>query len=124
MILQKSLKEQYNGKWILFLILANKLKSYYLAKKQGSNLNHHWIPVHQVQFQKRLSLFLDLKLSFDEHIQWFFIKRRKIIELIKKLQPVIPRADWLTIYQFFLSPDFDYGDAIYDRAFTESFQNI
>ena len=43
MILQKSLNEHYNGKWILILSLASKLKSYYLADKQVPNHTHHWI---------------------------------------------------------------------------------
>ena len=66
---------------------------------------------------------LDPKLSFDEHIQCILIKTRKIIGLIRKLQPVIPRAALLTIYKSFLRPHLDYGDVIYDRAFNESFQN-
>ena len=45
------------------------------------------IPVHQVQLQKHLDLFLDPKLSLDEHIQCILIKTRKIIGLIRKLQP-------------------------------------
>ena len=79
--------------------------------------------VHQVQLQKHLGLFLDPKLSFDEHIQCILIKTRKIIGLIRKLQPIIPRAALLTIYKSFLRPHLDYGDVIYDRAFNESFQN-
>ena len=43
MILQKSLNGQYNGKWILILILANKLKSYYLAENQVQGHTHHCI---------------------------------------------------------------------------------
>ena len=43
--------------------------------------------------------------------------------MIRKLQPIIPKAALLTIYKSFLRPHFDYGDAIYDRAFNESFQN-
>ena len=39
----KSLNRQYNGKWILILILAYKPKSYYLAKKQLPNHTRHWI---------------------------------------------------------------------------------
>ena len=68
-------------------------------------------------------MFLDLKLSFDEHIQCILIRTRKIIGLIRKLQPIIPRAALLTIYKSFLRPHLDYGDVIYDRAFNESFQN-
>ena len=80
-------------------------------------------PVHQVKLQKPLGLFLDPKLSFDEHIQCILIKTHKIIGLIRKLKPVIPRAALLTIYKSFLRPHLDYGGVIYDRAFNESFQN-
>ena len=43
--------------------------------------------------------------------------------MIRKLQPIIPRAALLTIYKSFLRPHLDYGDVIYDRAFNESSQN-
>ena len=43
--------------------------------------------------------------------------------MIRKLQPIIPRAALLTIFKSFLRPHLDYGDVIYDRAFNESFQN-
>ena len=93
------------------------------SSKPYPSLNFKDNPVHQVQLQKHLSLFLDPKLSFDEHIQYILIKTRKIIGLIRKLQPIIPRAALLTIYKSFLRPHLDYGDVIYDRAFNESFQN-
>ena len=86
-------------------------------------MNFNDNPVHQVQFQNHLGLFLDPKLSFDEHIQCILIKTPKIIGLIRKLQPIIPRAALLTIYKSFLRPHLDYGDVIYDRVFNESFQN-
>ena len=93
------------------------------SSKPYPSLNFNDNPVHQVQLQKHLGLFLDPKLSFDEHIQCILIKTRKIIGLIRKLQPIIPRAALLTIYKSFLRPHLDYGDVIYDRAFNESFQN-
>ena len=46
-----------------------------------------------------------------------------MIGLIRKLQPVIPRAALLTIYKSFLRPHLDYEDVIYDRTFSESFRN-
>ena len=54
-------------------------------------------PVHQVQLHKHLGLFLDQKLSFDEHIQCILTKAHKIIGMIRKLQQIIPRAALLTI---------------------------
>ena len=80
-------------------------------------------PVYQVQLQNRLGLFLDQKLSFDEYIQCILNKTRKMIRLITKLQPIIPRAALLTIYKSFLRPLFDYEDVIYDSAFKESCRN-
>ena len=91
--------------------------------KPYPSLNFNDNPVHQVQLQKNLAVFLDPKLSFDEHIQCILIKTRKTVGLIRKLQPIIPRAALLTIYKSFFRPYLDYGDVIYDRAFNESFQN-
>ena len=93
------------------------------SSKPYPSLNLNDNTVHQVQLQNHLVLFLDPKLSFDEHIQCILIKTRKIIGLIRKLQPIIPRAAVLTIYKSFLKPHLDYGDVVYDRAFNESFQN-
>ena len=93
------------------------------SSKPYPSLNFNDNPVHQVPLQKHLGLFLDPKLSFDEHIQCILINSRKIIGLIRKLQPIIPRAALLTIYKSFLKLHLDYGDVIYDRAFNESFQN-
>ena len=50
------------------------------------SLNFNDNPIPKVQLQKHVSLLLDPKLSFDEHIQCILIKKRKIIGLIRKLQ--------------------------------------
>ena len=93
------------------------------SSKPYPSLNFNDNPVHQVQLLKHLGLFLDPKLSFDEHIRCILIKTRKITGLIKMLQPIIPRTALLTIYKSFLRPHLDYGDVIYDRLFNESFQS-
>ena len=61
---------------------------------------------------------------FDEDIQFILDKTRKMIELIRKLQPIIPRAALLATYKSFLRSHRDYGDVIYDRTFNDSFQNM
>ena len=94
-----------------------------ISSKPYLSLNFHDNPVHQVQLQKHLGLFLVTKLSFDEYIQCILIKTRKITGMIRKLQPILPRAALLTIYKSFLKSHLDYGDVIYDRALNESFQN-
>ena len=91
------------------------------SSKPYSSLNFNDNPFHPVQLQKHLGLFLDSKLSFVEYIQCILIKTRKTTELIRELQPVILRAALLTIYKSFLRPRLDYGDAIYDHAFNDSF---
>ena len=86
-------------------------------------MNFHDNPVHKVQLQKHLGLFLDPKLSFHEHTQCILIKTCKIIGLIRNLQSIIPRAALLTIYKSFLRPHLDYGGVIYDCTCNKSFQN-
>ena len=107
--------------------LRKQAQELLFSQKTSSNpypsLNFNDNPVHQVPLQKHLGLFLDPKLSFDEHIQCILIKTRKIIGLIRKLQPIIPRAALLTTYKSFFRSHLDYGDVIYDHAFNESFQN-
>ena len=39
-----------------------------ISSKPHPSLNFNDNPVHQFQLQKHLGLFLDPKLSFDEHI--------------------------------------------------------
>ena len=109
------------------LYLSKQAQELLFSRKTSSkpypSLNFNDNPVHQVPLQKHLGLFLDPKLSFVEHIQCILIETCKIIGLIRKLQPVIPRAALLTIYKSFLRSRLGYGDVIYDRAFSESFQN-
>ena len=94
-----------------------------ISSKPYPSLNFNDNPFHQIQLQKHLALFLDPKLSFDEYIQCILIKICKIIGLIRKLQPIIPRVALIAIYKSFLRPHLDYGDLIYYHTFNESFQN-
>ena len=126
-ILEKSLNGQYNGKANFNPDPSKQAQELLFSRKTSSkpypSLNFNDNPVHRVQLQKHLGLFLDPKLSFGEHIRCILIKTRKIIGFIRKLQPIMARAALLTIYKSFLRPHLDYGDVIYGRAFNESFQN-
>ena len=110
MILRKSewalqLKMNFNPdpwKQAQELLFSGKVSS-----KPYPSLNINDNPVHQDQLQKHFGLFLDPKLSLDEHIQCILIKTRKIIGWIRKLQPIIPRAASLTICKSFLRPRHD-----------------
>ena len=119
MIFQRSSNLQCNVKWILILIyLAKKISSNpYITSYFNDNI------VRKVQIQKHGGLLVDQKESLDEHFQCIFTKTCKIIELIRKLQPVLSGSALLTIYKSFLRLYLEYGDIIYDCVFNESFQN-
>ena len=86
-------------------------------KISHSLLNFNNNSVQQVQFQKHLSIYLDGKLNFREHLQKMFKKIKKTISLLRKLQNNLLRAPLVTIYKLHL----DYGDLLYDQTFNNSF---
>ena len=71
--------------------------------------------------QKHLGLTLDSKLSFNEHIDDKIHPANKGVGLLQKLQTILPRSSWLTIYKSFIRPLLDYADVIYDQPFNASF---
>ena len=66
-------------------------------------------------------MFLNFKLSFNEHLETVFAKVNRGIAILCKLQTVLPREALLTIYKSFIRPHFDYGDVIYDQSYNDSF---
>ena len=79
------------------------------------------IDVGQISSQKHLGMFLDFKLSFNEHLETAFAKVNRDIAILRKLQTVLPRETPLTISKSFIRPHFDYGDVIYDQSYGDSF---
>ena len=77
-------------------------------------------PVNSTATHKHLGMILDSKLSYENHLQSVFSTINKIIGLLRKFQPTLPRKFLVTIYKSFIRPHFDYGDVIYDRAYNES----
>ena len=65
--------------------------------------------------------FYDEKLNFESHLKEKCLKFNKGIGVIKKLQNILPRQTFLTIYNFFVRPYLDYGYIIYDQSENESF---
>lgn len=88
--------------------------SFAFTREKWKNSNKH----------KHLSLILNSKLRFDEHVQRILNWTCKIIGLIRKLQPIKPRSDLLTICKIFLRYHLVNGDIIHDQAFNESFQKM
>ena len=66
-------------------------------------------------------MFLDLKLDFKEHMQHVLNKVSKTIQLLRKLQELLPRLPLITTQQSFIMSHLDYGDIIYDQTYNFSF---
>lgn len=72
--------------------------------------------------QKHLSLLLDERLNFNEHIQRNMNKCLKNMGFIKKLSYHLPHDALLRIFKSFIRPFMDYGDIIWEKPNTESFK--
>ena len=66
-------------------------------------------------------MILDVKLDFQEQLKNTYSKVKKTIGLLRKLNNTLPRLPLLTIYKSVIRPHLDYGDVIYDQAYTASF---
>ena len=73
--------------------------------------------VGQIGSQKHLGMFINFKLSFNEHLGKVLTKVNRGISILRKLQSVLPREALLTIYKSFIRPHFDYSDVIYDQLY-------
>ena len=77
----------------------------------------------QTNSQKHLGFTLDLKLTFEEHLLNVFETVNRTIDLMRKLQSVLPRITLVTIYKDIVRPHLDYGDILYDQVFNNSFHD-
>ena len=77
--------------------------------------------VKQVPSEKHLGMILDSKLNFREFLKNILNKVKKTIELLRKLQNILPREALSTIYKSFVRPHLDYSDVIYDQHYNNSF---
>ena len=102
--LSKYLNDHFNWKLILILILARSRVTISLKNKfKAISIIALATTFFQVQLQKHLSLFLDRKLNFDEHIQCTLNKTCKILDWSERTTNNIKGS--------------------LDCAFNESFQN-
>ena len=72
--------------------------------------------------KKHLGIILDPKLTFENYLKMLTTKIHETIELLRKLQNLLPRIALTTIYKAFVRPHLDYGDILYDQAFNLSFR--
>ena len=77
--------------------------------------------VLQTSSQKHLGVTLDVKLTFDEHLNNVLNKVNKTIGLLRKLQNLLSRLTLITIYKDFVRPHLDYGDILFDQTYKSSF---
>ena len=61
-------------------------------------------------------MFLDSELSFFDHINDKIKKTTKGVNIIRKMNLLLPCSSRLTIYKSFVRPHLDYGDVIYDQS--------
>ena len=73
------------------------------------------MPVIRENIQKHLGFFVDSKLNFLDHINEKIKKATKGVNVIRKMNLLLPRSSLLTIYKSFVRPHLDYGDIIYDQ---------
>ena len=71
--------------------------------------------------QKPLDIFLDNRLSFEEHLKIIFSKVNKKIGLLLKFYKILPRSVLLTIYEDFDRPHLKCGIIISNQAYNATF---
>ena len=80
--------------------------------------------VSQCKSQKHLGIISDPKLTFEDHYKTVLSKTNRTIRLLRKLQDLLPREAFITIYKAIVRPHLDYGDILFDQAFNASFHEI
>ena len=70
---------------------------------------------YKLLFRSILSVTLEVKLTFDEHLDNVLNKVNKTIGLWRKLQNLLPRSTLITIYKAFATAHLEYGDILYDQ---------
>ena len=63
--------------------------------------------------QKHLGLFLAFKLNFFDHINEKIKKATKGVDIIRKMNLLLPRSSLLKMYKSFVRTHLDYGNVIY-----------
>ena len=105
-----------SGRWYLTQMPQNRLKGSVFSRKANTS-NHETVYFNSVlvtreNIQKHLGFFLDSKPSFFDHINEKNKKATKGVNVIRKMNLLIPRASCLTIYKSLFRPHLDYDHVI------------
>ena len=73
----------------------------------------------ETTYQKHFGIFLVARLTFEEHLKLITTIVNKTIGLLQKLQKTLPRPVLITMYKAFVRAHLDYGDIIFDEAYSE-----
>ena len=71
--------------------------------------------------QNYLCMFLDVRLTFEEHLKIITTKVRKLQNCCENCQKNLPKAVLMTIYKAYVRPHLNYNEANYDEAYNETF---
>ena len=66
-------------------------------------------------------MLLKVQLDFQGQVKNTYCKVYKITGLLRKFHNTLTRLPLLTVYKSFIRTHLDYGDVIYDQAYTASF---
>ena len=79
--------------------------------------------IQRQSVQKNLGLFLVEKFSSSGHIDEKLKKATVRVNLMHKLDLLLPRSSLLTVCKCFVRPHLDYGDVIYNQPNLSSLAN-
>ena len=77
--------------------------------------------VETISSLKHLERILDERLNFNEHLENKINKCFKIVGFLKSLSNKLSRDVLFRIYKYFVRPNLDYGDIVYNKPNNESF---
>ena len=75
--------------------------------------------------QRHLWLTLDVKVNFVDHIKNVTQKISKILSLLRRFQPILPRSSLLTTYKTFIRSQLDFADVkACNSSFHEKLESV
>ena len=66
-------------------------------------------------------MYLDSKLTFQEHLKKRTKQGKQNYWIMQTLQAFLLRQSLVTVYKALIRPHLDYGDIIYDQTYNNSF---